>query len=103
MEDHRLRVWHSSSEMCSNSKGRACQLQSSKAAAVVCQQVMKQSPCCIVTASCSPHPFLTHSHQQQLTCATRVRLSELITLDLPTLGSPTTPTVIAVLMSALRA
>jgi hypothetical protein len=37
------------------------------------------------------------------TCATRVRLSELITLDLPTLGRPTMPTVMAVLMSLLRA
>lgn len=37
------------------------------------------------------------------TCATRARLSELMRLDLPTLGRPTTPTVIAVLRPRLRA
>jgi hypothetical protein len=36
------------------------------------------------------------------TCATRARLSELITLDLPTLGRPMMPTVIEVLSPALR-
>lgn len=36
-----------------------------------------------------------------LTCATRARLSELMSDDLPTLGRPTTPTVMDVLMPCI--
>jgi hypothetical protein len=46
----------------------------------------------------APHPPAPRPH----TCATLARLSELMSDDLPTLGRPTTPTVMAVLMPALR-
>lgn len=68
-------------------------------AAVLCRQQPAIGHCPVSLFVCQTMPPLPGT---QPTCATRVRLSELITLLLPTLGSPTTPTVMAVLMSALR-